>query len=145
VTPKSFRTTLRRSCVLCPLSLSFHSNPVFRSQILLIHTVAKPAPANSFESHTSKKSHINIKTNGFKPHRDTYLPDPFSQLLCNHILLKTGMGGGGYPANQQTHFHRSPVSVPGHDRRVRVPTPVGTGDSGCFRLSTVDSRLHQLC
>src|SRR5713226_3918511 len=66
---------------------SFHPQP------LCFHILIDSASVNPFGSHTSKKSHIYIKTMGFKPFRDTYLQSAFSQTLLNHILNKKGDGG----------------------------------------------------
>src|SRR6266849_4425089 len=65
----------------------------FASQLLSFHTLMNSASVNPFGTHTSKKSHIYIKTMGFKPFRDTYLQSAFSQSLLNHILNKNGDGG----------------------------------------------------
>jgi hypothetical protein len=102
-----FGAILRQSCVFFPLSVSFLSNRNSRPQPLSIHILPKPALANPFESHTSEKSHINIKTSGFKPHRDTFLQHAFSQPLWNHILLKKGHGGEGSTRNANRRRHAS--------------------------------------
>src|SRR5712692_10613668 len=65
----------------------------FDTQPLSFHILMDSASVNPFGSHTSKKSHIYIKTNGFKPFRDTYLQSVISQTLLNHILNKNGDGG----------------------------------------------------
>jgi hypothetical protein len=58
-------------------------------------------------------------------------------LKSRRITYLQKKGAGAPPSTGR----RSPVLVPGHDRCVRVPTPVGTGVSSCFRLSTVDCGL----
>src|SRR5713226_7912245 len=65
----------------------------FDSQLLSFHILMNSASVNPFGTHTSKKSHIYIKTMGFKSFRHTYLQNAFSQTLLNHILTKTGGGG----------------------------------------------------
>jgi len=60
----------------------------FTSQPLSFHILMDSASVSPFGAHTSKKSHIYIKTMGFKPFRDTYLQNAFSQTLLNHILPK---------------------------------------------------------
>ncbi len=90
-----FGMTLRELCVFFLLTASFRRCSVFHLQLLWRHILPEFHPPKSFESHRSEKSHINIKANGFKPRRDTYLQDAFSQSLWNHILPKKGHGGGG--------------------------------------------------
>ncbi len=58
------------------------------SQPLSFHILINSPPANSFDSHTSEKPRIYVKTMGFKPFRDTYLQSAISQTLLNHILTK---------------------------------------------------------
>src|SRR5713226_7164772 len=78
-----------RRCVQPPWPefSSFHPQP------LCFHILSNSASVNPFGTHTSTKSHIYIKTMGFKPFRDTYLQSAFSQSLLNHILNKNGDGG----------------------------------------------------
>ncbi len=53
----------------------------FDTQPLSFHILMNSASVNPFGAHTSKKSHIYIKTRGFKPFRDTYLQSVISQTL----------------------------------------------------------------
>src|SRR5713101_8078034 len=73
--------------------------PSFHTQPLCFHILIDSASVNPFGTHTSKKSHIYVKTKAFKPFRDTYLRATFSQTLSNHILTKNGDGGGGCSRN----------------------------------------------
>src|SRR5712692_10270306 len=92
----------------------------FDTQPLSFHILMNSVSVNPFGAHTSKKSHIYIKTRGFKPFRDTYLQTVISQSLLNHILTKNrGWGVGGT-------LVQDPPQVTGHERFRRVPTPVGT-------------------
>src|SRR6266446_1139838 len=79
---------------------SFHAQP------LSFHNLMDSASVNPFGSHTSRKSHIYIKTMGFKPFRQTYLKSVISKTLLNQILNKNGDGGGGglFPSE-----HESPI------------------------------------
>src|SRR5713226_3452860 len=54
---------------------SFHTQP------LSFHILMDSASVNPFGPHTSRKSHIYVKTKAFKPFRDTYLQNAFSQPL----------------------------------------------------------------
>src|SRR5260370_39063177 len=65
----------------------------FDSQLLSFHILIDSASVSPFGAHTSKKSHIYIKTIGFKPFRDTYLQSAISQSLLNHILPKNCVRG----------------------------------------------------
>jgi hypothetical protein len=65
----------------------------FTSQPLSFHILMNSPPANPFDSHTSEKLRIYVKTMGFKPFRDTYLQSAISQSLLNHILTKKRGGG----------------------------------------------------
>jgi hypothetical protein len=107
-----FETTRREPCVLIPLTAYFHRMAVFGPQLLSIHTLSRSAPANPFESHSFKKSRINIKTKPFKPRRITLFPHVISQLLWNHILLKMRVGGRGSTSsvNRRAGSHESPVT-----------------------------------
>ncbi len=88
-------TTLRRKCVFFPLSVPSLPDPDFRSQPLLIHTLPKSAPANSFESHSSKKSRINVKTKPFNPSRlRTCDTPPCNSFRFTHFLKQGGRGRG---------------------------------------------------
>ena len=89
-----FKANFRESCV--PLfGHRPRPNPsTVDAQLFCFHIFTKTAAVNSFESHTSKKSRINIKTNGFKPFRIIFLRGTIPQVLLNHILTKTGGGGG---------------------------------------------------
>ena len=99
-----FKTARREWCVFFPFSASSSSDLDFRPQPHSIHILLEFVRANSIESHRSEKSHINIKTNGFKPRRDTYLQHAFSQLLCNHIFLQIeGWGRGGTGSSTATN------------------------------------------
>src|SRR5216684_4731307 len=93
------------------LSLIRSPFSTFDSQPLSFHILMNSASVNPFGTHTSKKSHIYVKTKAFKPFRDTYLHSAFPQTLWDHILTKKRGGG---------------VGVSSHDRFTRVPTPVGT-------------------
>ena|SRR6266851_2428561 len=89
-------TTLRRVCAFFPLTVSFLSNPDFRPQLLSIHTVEKTAPANPFESHSSEKSRISVKTKPFNPCRlHTCGTPPCNSFGITHFE-KIGVGGGEY-------------------------------------------------
>ncbi len=91
-------------------------NSTFDSQLLYIHILPRSASVTRLDSHTSQKIGIYIKTHGFKPFRDTYLQAAISQSLLNHILTKNR--GWGVRASEHEHT--------GHERCLRVPTPVGT-------------------
>jgi len=67
----------------------------FDTQPLSFHILMNSASVNPFGAHTSKKSHIYIKTRGFKPFRDTYLQSVISQTLLNQILTKNRGWGEG--------------------------------------------------
>ncbi len=67
----------------------------FDTQPLSFHILMNSASVNPFGAHTSKKSHIYIKTRAFKPFRDTYLQSVISQTLLNHILTKNRGWGEG--------------------------------------------------
>ncbi len=67
----------------------------FDTQPLSFHILMNSASVNPFGAHTSKKSHIYIKTRGFKPFRDTYLQSVISQTILNHILTKNRGWGEG--------------------------------------------------
>ncbi len=84
-----FEIATSRRCVRPPWPefYSFHAQP------LSFHILMHSASVNPFGAHTSIKSHIYIKTMGFKAFRHTYLQSVFPQTLLNHILTKkVGVG-----------------------------------------------------
>src|SRR5713226_2049394 len=87
----SLRSARSHRCVQPPWPefSSFHAQPLY------FHILIDSASVNPFGPHTSKKSHIYVKTKAFKPFRDTYLHSAFSQSLSNHILNKNGDRGRG--------------------------------------------------
>src|SRR5712691_7872395 len=89
----------------------------FDTQPLSFHILMNSASVNPFGAHTSKKSHIYIKTRGFKPFRDTYLQSAISQTLLNHILTKN-RGWGVASDFCESRFGRP-------ERFLRVPIPSG--------------------
>src|SRR6266568_4565674 len=107
-----FQTQHRDTCL--PSTRSPFSP--FTSQPLSFHILMNSASVNPFGAHTSKKSHIYIKTMGFKPFRDTYLQSVISQTLLNHILTKNRGWGWrtvfaradlvGPSASCESRFHR---------------------------------------
>src|SRR5713226_4075686 len=110
---------------------------LFCSNSFRITYICKNGSLNPYGSHTSE-------TKDLKPFRITY-------------LQKKGVGERGYKSIQHRHpacpelsrrdrarafgGRRGISPSPRHERFTRVPTPVGTGDSGYFRLSTVDCQL----
>src|SRR5712691_6528732 len=81
---RRFRSAPSHTCVQPPWPefSSFHTQP------LSFHILMDSASVNPFGTHTSKKSHIYVKTKAFKPFRDTYLHSAFPQTLWDHILTK---------------------------------------------------------
>ena len=105
------------------LSATRSSFSTLGSQLLSFHILMNSASVNPFGAHTSKKSHIYIKTRGFKPFRDTYLQSVISQTLLNHILTKNrGWGWRTVFARAElvsceSRFHRegSAIRVTNHE------------------------------
>jgi len=100
----SFETGQRASFVSTAPRRSPFEHSAFDSQPLYIQALTnsialslshpQSAAVSPADSHTSKELHIYIKTMAFKPFRDTYLREAFSQTLLNHILPKIGWGEG---------------------------------------------------
>jgi hypothetical protein len=90
-------TARTESCARNHRERSCLQDPAFGSQLLYIHILPNSASISPLDSHTSQKSHIYIKTTGFKSFRHTYLHSAISQSLLNHILTKNRVGGGGPP------------------------------------------------
>jgi hypothetical protein len=132
-----FEIAQKETCVLSrsliPLTASFLSNSGFRPQLLSIHTLSKSASANSFESHTSKKSRKCIKTNAFNPCRMHTYSNPSRNSFGITHFQKTG-GGRGVRAIgarlDDTECIARQQRAPGRGSGLQIPGP----DSKCLVL-----------
>src|SRR5712664_4126645 len=94
----SFETGQRASFVSTASKRSCFEHSALYSHVLYIQALtnslarslshSQSAAVSPTDSHTYRKLHIYIKTMAFKPFRDTYLREAFSQTLLNHILPK---------------------------------------------------------